>query len=102
LPDVGCSAGHIESLDARAVQAEIDRIRHLRDAAATGSTATRRTFALDLQIFARRRDAHPVKSRFHGDAHLIRIDLRIVLADRRAGDANLEDIFAIHGKVMLY
>ena len=63
----------------------------------------RRTFALDLQIFARRRDAHPVKSRFHRDAHLIRIDLRIVLADRRSrGMRTLNDIFAIHGKVMLY
>ena len=39
LPDVGCAARHVESLDARAVQPEIDRKRHLRNAAASAAGA---------------------------------------------------------------
>ena len=76
LPDVGCAAGHVESLDPRAIQPEIDRD--------TAPAARRRRglpappprpagpFAFDFQIFARRRDADPMKARLHRNAHLVR------------------------------
>ncbi len=104
LPHIGRAARHIEPLDARAVQPEVDGIGNLRNtgaSAARTAAATSRAFAFGLQVLARRRHTHPVQPGLDRDAHLVGIDLWIVLPDRRTWDANLEDVFAVDREVVL-
>ena len=95
---------HVEALDARAVQTQIDRKWYLRAAAApykSAAAATGRPFALGLRVFARRGNTHPVQTGLDRNAHLVRVDLGIVLPNLRTRDADLEHVLAVDREIVL-
>ena len=60
----------------------------------------RRRVAFGLQVLARRGDADGVQPGLHGNAHLIRIGLRLFAVGLHAENPDLEDVLAVERKIV--